>query len=222
LPQPAPCPAETIEKITRLRDTVLSFESRAKPMKFSPFIRLSEIPEEGKSYLYNSETKELNKALAELVKDQKYEVNFFIKPVNNRDYMMTGSIETQLPSDCSLCGLDFKMPIKIKINEYLIPHQASERKGHYAKVNHLSDADGNENGTQALEYPENEQFDMGAYAFEAIAIMVPFSPVPETDKSGDCKTCGLNQTTHNFGYDEKMDVEKKPNPFAEALKNLKI
>ena len=188
-------------------------------MKITPFIRLSEIPEEGKSYLWNRETSELNKALEELVKDQKYEVSFFIKPLNTHDYSMTGTIKSQLPTDCSLCGLDFKLPVSIKINEILIPAQTSERKGHYAKVNHLSDAEGN-SSTQALEYAENLNFDMGAYVHEAIAITIPFNPMPDTDEKGDCRTCGLNQKTHNFGYDEAM-VDQKPSPFA-VLKNLKV
>lgn len=188
-------------------------------MKITPFIRLSEIPEEGKNYTWNRKTSELNKALEDFIKDQNYEVNFFIKPINNKDYMMTGVIQAQLPTDCSLCGLDFKMPVKITINEILIPQQVSERKGHYAKVNHLSDAEGN-TGPQALEYAENHNFDMGAYVHEAIGITVPFNPMPDTDDKGDCRTCGLNQKTHNFGYDEAM-VDQKPSPFA-VLKNLKV
>lgn len=188
-------------------------------MKITPFIRLSEIPEEGKNYIWTRETSELNKALEDIVKDQKYHVNFFIKPMNTKDYIMTGNIQAQLPSDCSLCGLDFKMPVHIMINEILIPQQTSERKGHYAKVNHLSDAEGN-TGPQALEYAETMNFDMGAYVREAIGITIPFNPMPDTDDKGDCNTCGLNQKTHNFGYDEAM-VDEKPNPFA-VLKNLKV
>lgn len=189
-------------------------------MKVTPLIRLSEIPEEGKNYVWNRETSELNQSLEDLVKDQKYEVNFFIKPVSTRDYTMTGQITVQLPTDCSLCGLDFKFPIQVGINEILIPQQSTERKGHYARVNHLSDAEGN-SGPQSLEYAENHNFDMGAYVHEAIGIMIPFNPMPETDNKGDCKVCGLNQKTHNFGYDEAMDEDKKPNPFA-VLKNLKL
>ena len=188
-------------------------------MKITPIIRLSEIPEEGKSYLWNRETSELNKALEDLVKDQKYEVSFYSQPVNHLDFMMRGKLSDLLPIECSLSGLDFKMPAQITINEILIPEQTSERKGHYAKVNHLSDADSN-TSTQALEYAENQNFDMGAYVHEAIAITIPFNPMPDTDDKGDCRTCGLNQKTHNFGYDEAM-VDEKPNPFA-VLKNLKV
>lgn len=189
-------------------------------MKLTPIIRLAEIPEDGKNYIWNRETTELNQALQDLVKDQKYEVQFFIKPINSRDYMMTGHIRAQLPTDCALCGLDFKMPAHITINEILIPTQTTERKGHYAKVNHLSDAEGNAEGPQALEYAENQNFDMGAYVHGAIAITIPFNPMPETNEKGDCGICGLNQKSHNFGYDEIM-VDEKPNPFA-VLKNLKL
>jgi uncharacterized protein len=188
-------------------------------MKFTPIIRLTDIPEDGKNFVWNRETSELNHALQDLLTDQKYEVHFFIKPVNSRDYMMTGTIKTQVPEDCSLCGMDFKLPITVGINEILIPPQTDERKGHYARVNHLSDADGNQ-GPQATEYAENQHFDMGEYVHEAIAIAIPFKVMPEADEKGDCRVCGLNQKTHNFSYDEKMEDEK-PNPFA-VLKGLKL
>lgn len=189
-------------------------------MKITSVIRLKDIPEEGRNYIWTRETSELNKVLEDLVKDQKYEVHFFLKPVSSRDYMLTGTIKTQLPVDCSLCGLDFKMPLSLKINEILIPPQEDDRKGHYARVNHVSDADANP-GPQSTEYDASEQFDMGAFVHEAIAITVPFSPTPDTNEKGDCKVCDLNQKTHNFGYDEAM-VDEKPNPFAAALKNLKL
>ena len=189
-------------------------------MKITPHIRLTDIPEEGKNFIWNRETSELNQALQDLIQDQKYEVQFYIKPVNSRDYMMTGTLKTMVPEACSLCGIDFNMPIEVKINEILIPPQADDRKGHYARVNHVSDADSNEGMPQAVEYAENEHFDMGEYVHEAIAITIPFKPVPDADEKGDCRVCGLNQKTHNFSYDEKMEDEK-PNPFA-VLKNLKI
>ncbi len=188
-------------------------------MKITPIIRLKDIPEEGRNYVWNRETSELNKALEDVVQDQKYEVNFYIKPVSSRDYMMTGTIKTQLPLDCSLCGMDFKMPVSLKINEILIPPQEDDRKGHYARVNHVSDADANP-GPQSTEYEASEQFNMGEFVHEALAIAIPVKPVPETTSSGDCIVCDLNQKTHDFGYDEEM-MDEKPNPFA-VLKNLKL
>ncbi len=189
-------------------------------MKVTPFIRLADIPEEGKNFTWTRETSELNSVLADLLQDQKYSVQFYIKPINNRDYTLTGTIQTQVPEACSLCGLDFKFPIQIKLNEILIPHQTDDRKGHYARVNHVSDAESNEEGPQAVEYAENDTFNMGEYVHEAIAITIPYKPVPESNTQGDCLTCGINQRTHNFSYDEKMEDEK-PNPFA-VLKNYKL
>jgi uncharacterized protein len=188
-------------------------------MRITPIIRLTEIPDEGKSFKWNRETAELNSALDDLLGTEKFSVEFFLKPVNSKDFMMTGTIQTQVPEDCSLCGLDFKLPLSIRINEILIPTQTSDRKGHYARVNHISDAPG-QDGPQSLEYAENETFDMGEYVHEAIAIAIPFKPVPETNEKDECRICGLNQKTHNFGYDEKIETEK-PNPFA-VLKNLKL
>ena len=182
-------------------------------------IRLTDIPADGKDFHWSRESKELNDTLEDLIGSEAYEVKFNIRPVNSRDFMMMGTITTRLPEECSLCALDFQMPVTVKINEILIPHQPQERTSQYARVNHVSDAP--DQGPQALEYDESLHFDMGAYVHEAIAITVPFNPKPETDQKGDCLACGLNQETHNFGYEDQMPQEKPNNPFA-ALKNLKL
>ena len=182
-------------------------------------IRLSEIPTEGKSYVWDRKSGEMNLHLEDPLKKNDYLIEFEIRPMNTRDFMMTGRIKAKAPESCSLCGLDFEFPVQIKINEILIPHQPQERTSQYARVNHVSDAP--DNGPQSTEYEENETFDMGHYVKEAIAITFPFNPKPEADPKGDCTKCGLNFATHNFGFDEPMETEQPESPFA-VLKNLKL
>lgn len=182
-------------------------------------IRLTDIHEEGKDFHWNRDSKVLNELLSDLIQKENYDVKFHIRPVNKRDFFMTGTILTQAPEDCSLCGLNFKMPLKIQINEILIPYQPQERTSQYARVNHVSDAP--DQGPQSLEYDETLHFNMGEYVHEAIALAIPFNPKPEADEKGNCLACGLNMETHNFGYEDKMVDEKPNNPFA-ALKNLKL
>ncbi len=182
-------------------------------------IRLSDIPEDGKEFHLTRETKELNGILQDLIQDEDYDIKFQIRPINNRDYLLTGTLKTRSPQDCSLCGLDFKFPVVAQLHEILIPPQPQHRTGQYARVNHVSDA-GNQ-GPGSLEYDEDLHFNVGEYAHEAIALEIPFNAKPEADPKGNCKICGLNMETHNFGYDEPMSKDEPHNPFA-ALKNLKL
>lgn len=182
-------------------------------------IRLNDIPPEGKDFHWDNASKELNEILKDLIQSEDFTVKFSIRPMNHRDFMMTGNIVTQSPESCSLCAMDFKFPIRVAINEILIPYQPEERTSQYARVNHVSDAP--DNGPQAVQYDENEQFDMGAYVHEAIGLAIPFNPKPETKANGDCILCDLNQITHNFGFEDKMETKKPESPFA-VLKNLKL
>lgn len=182
-------------------------------------IRLFDIPPEGTSYVWDRKSGELNQALEDLIESQGYTVEFQIRPVNSRDFMLTGFIKTECPENCSLCGVDFKLPIYYRINEILIPHQPQGRNSQYAKVNHISDA--SDQGPQSFEYAASGELDMGEYVHEAIGLSLSPNPRPEADESGNCRVCGLNFETHNFGFDEPMEIEKPENPFA-VLKGIKL
>ncbi len=67
-------------------------------------INLTEIPEEGRTYIWNSQTKELNAVLADLIGNTPHHAEFFIKALNPRDYELTGTIRTEVPEVCSRCG----------------------------------------------------------------------------------------------------------------------
>ena len=55
-------------------------------MKLNPLIKLSEIPEEGRSYVWNSQTGEINQVLQDLIKNQTYQADFSNRPINSKDY----------------------------------------------------------------------------------------------------------------------------------------
>lgn len=182
-------------------------------------IRLRDIPEEGKSFSWNRQTAELNAILADLIGTTPHKAEFFIRPMNHRDFEMNGFIQTEAPDQCSRCGIDFNFKINQSFREILIPHQPEDRTGRYARVNHLSDVV--DAGPSVCEYGSDEQFDMGEYLHEQIAISVPFNPAPEETPEGDCRLCGIKVKGKTFGYTEEMPEEKPESPFA-ALKNLKI
>lgn len=181
-------------------------------------IRLHEIPEEGKSFVWTRETGELNHGLSDLIENQAYRCEFFVKPLNHRDFTLNGAITTDVPESCSRCGDDFRLDIKAKFNEILIPAQELDRTGRYTKVNHVSE--GEESGPGVSEYPGDGLFDMGEYVHEQVAIALPFNPAPAEDKKGDCSLCGIKVRGRSFSYNEEMP-EEKPNPFA-VLKGLKL
>src|SRR5438128_2099028 len=97
-------------------------------------IRLNEIPEDGRSYIINRKTGELNEVLQDLIQSRPYDVDFYIRPLNSKDYTLAGTIKTNTPAQCSLCAEDFELPISKKLNEILIPNQSDDRTGKYAKT----------------------------------------------------------------------------------------
>lgn len=180
-------------------------------------IKLNEIPEDGRAYDFNRKTGELNLALADLIGDEAYDIQFFIKPLNSKDFSLNGTIKTHTGENCSRCGEDFKFPVVKKINEILIPKPEMDRTGKYIKSSvAITDAD---DGVAVLEYT-NHQFDLADYLHEAIAIDVPFNPMPKTKPNGDCTLCDKPSNHSPIIYDENLGVEKI-NPFA-SLKNIKL
>lgn len=182
-------------------------------------INLTEIPEEGRTYLWNNKTAELNAQLADLVGSIPHEAEFFIKPMNTKDFEMSGVIKTEVPDDCSRCGIDFNFKVNERFKAILIPKMEIDRTGKYAKVNHVSEAI--EYGPSVSEYT-GTHFEMGEYLHEIVALAAPFNPAPPENKDGDCTLCLKHVRGKLFVYDEAMPVDQKPeNPF-QALKNLKL
>ncbi|OFZ31982.1 MAG: hypothetical protein A2622_12160 [Bdellovibrionales bacterium RIFCSPHIGHO2_01_FULL_40_29] len=180
-------------------------------------IKLNEIPEEGRSYEFNRKTAELNSILADIISDEPYDIQFFIKPLNSKDFTISGMIKANSPEICSRCGDSFKYSVQKKINEILIPKPEVDRTGKYAKSSvAVSEAD---DGVSVIEY-ENSQFDLGDFLHESIAIDIPFNPMPPVKMNGDCSLCDKPKNRDAVIYDENLSVEKK-NPFA-GLKDLKL
>ena len=176
-------------------------------------IRLNEIPEEGRNYIFNRKTSELNTALQDLINTNPYDVNLDIRPLNPKDFTVTGTVTTKSEQQCSRCAEDFDFIIDKKIREILIPAHEEGRTGKYAKTSStLVTADSNETSVSVTEY-SNLQFDLGEFMHEMVALEVPFNPF--------CTKCIKLKNEKPFVYDEKMSEETKPNPF-QALKGLKL
>lgn len=182
-------------------------------------IRLFEISENGEDFFWDSQSGELNDILKDIIGCQKYETKFNIKPMNNKNFVLTGSITSTVPEQCSLCCEDFKMPISTSFHEILVPKLEEGRTDHYTKANHITSDHSNSDQLGSTEYVGTE-FDMGEFLHEALAIEVPLVPVPEQDSQGNCSSCGENIKNKSFSYIED-DSKLVESPFS-ALKNIKL
>ncbi|UOF01996.1 YceD family protein [Bdellovibrio reynosensis] len=181
-------------------------------------INLMEIPEEGRSYHWDTQSGELNQILNDLIGKTPHEAEFFIKPLNSRDFELTGTIKTKLPETCARCGIEFPFPVNSKYREFLIPKQDHPRGSKYSKVNHISDLP--EDGPDVSEY-DGHIFDMGEFLHEVVALAAPFNAAGPEDENGDCSICKIPVKGQSFSYDEEMPGVKPTNPFG-VLKNIKI
>lgn len=182
-------------------------------------INLQDIPEEGKSFELDEKSGELVRVLQDLIGSIPHTAIFSIRPINSKDYQLTGSIKTLIPEACSRCGIDFKFDVKQQFHEILIPQQPEDRTGKYARVNHVSEA--TQEGPSVSEYSSNFVFDMGEYLHEQVAIALPVNPAPPEKANGDCSLCDKPVRGLTFSYNEEMPPEKTNNPF-DVLKNLKV
>lgn len=182
-------------------------------------IKLNEIPEDGRNYEFTRESGELNLILSDLIGDESFKIDFFIKPLNTKDFILTGQIRTRTEESCSRCGDSFKFPLSKKIKEILIPKQELDRTGKYIKSS-VAVSESDDNDAAVVEY-ENNQFNVGDFLHETIAIDIPLAPMPETKANGDCVLCDKPANKSPLIYDENLSAEKKQNPF-DSLKNIKL
>lgn len=181
-------------------------------------ISLHEIPPSGKHFICNNLTAELNEILHDLIGKTPYQIEFTIQPqFLKTNFELTGFIKTEVPDECSRCGIDFNISLDKKIKELLIPELEQPRNSKYAKTSPLSDLD--KDNSSVIEY-KNGSFDAGEYFHEVIAMEIPYVPAPEKDEKGNCSFCGKNLNSCTFGYEDK-GFDKPISPFAGALRNLK-
>lgn len=182
-------------------------------------ISLHEIPPGGKHFVCNNLTTELNEILRDLIGTIPYQIEFTIRPqFLKTTFEMTGFIKTELPEDCSRCGLDFTLPLNKKIKELLMPGLEQPRKSKYVKTSPITETDSDQ--PSVIEY-KNGQFDVGEYFHESIAMEMPYIPAPEENEKGDCSLCGKNLKNCSFGYEDEGFGEPTSRPFEGLLKGFK-
>ena len=135
-------------------------------------IRLNEIPEEGRSYIFDRKSGEINEAVADVVGTHDYKADIFIKPIGGV-YEVSGKIETTLDETCSTCGYDFELPVTRAFREILVQEKDEHRKSQSVHGN--QSVDFLEEGL-AMATVKGQIFDAGDYVHEVIAFAEPFYP----------------------------------------------
>jgi uncharacterized protein len=181
-------------------------------------INLNEIPDAGRSYEFDRQTGELNAILADLIQDQAYKVELFIRPMGNA-FELSGSIETQIPEVCSKCAYDLQIAVQRRFKEFLMEEQDdSHRKSQSVHGN--QSVDFSNEGASVAWYKGN-QFEAGEFIHETLALSVPFYPICGTPD------CEARQETNKQILAEKgvrliKEGEREGHPGFSILKDLKI
>lgn len=179
-------------------------------------IRLKEVPKEGREYIFDRASGELNETLADLIGQRDFDVKLFIKPIGNA-YEMRGKIKTTLIETCSNCGYEFEAAVERSVNEVLIEEQEPDRKAHGVHGNQAIDY--SDSGPSMTPY-RGDIFDAGEFVHEAIALAEPFYPM--CGPKGECLNAEeVNEIKRRLESESAHIGEKKANPF-DALKDLKI
>jgi uncharacterized protein len=179
-------------------------------------INLQEIPDDGKHFICNRNTGELNEILKDLIGNTPHSAEFTIRPLSTANFELRGYIKTEMLEQCSRCGIDFNFKVNESFQELLIPGLKDPRNAHYSKANHISDL--KDDNPSVAEY-EGHWFEMGEYLHEVIALTEPLNPAPPVDEKDDCSLCKISVKNQSFSYIEEM--EKPESPFAQ-LKGLKL
>lgn len=180
-------------------------------------IHLNEVPNDGRTWSLNRANSKLGEVLHDVIHKSAFQIHFSILPLSDTGtFQIQGTIKTELPEECSRCGLDFQFALDEKFKNILVPGVGSERDAQFAKPNHFSDLQ--ETDLEVAEF-FGDEFNAGEFLHELIALAQPQIPAPPLDAQGSCRTCKIDVINHSFSHVEEVEV--KSSPFAK-LKGIKL
>lgn len=175
-------------------------------------IPLKDLPDEGKTFVFNRAGGEMNEGLKDLIGDNPYEVRFVLRPLGNT-YELSGLITTALDLQCARCAYDIRQEVRETLKEILIVNRELSRTHHLTETSSTPELIEDGPGALILASPE---FDALEYAHEVIALTIPIRPL----KSPECETSCEN--LRNFEALNQVDLgADAKNPFS-VLKGLKL
>ena len=147
-------------------------------------IRLSEIPEQGHHYLYTRQSAELNESLASILPQKDYQIDVMITPVGNA-FEIRGSISTRLDLICSRCAIDIDYKLDHRFQELImVEKNPLGRQDKSSKSNHANEW--SEDGPYC-NFIESDDFDMGEFLYEQLAVAEPIRPLGKESCDDSCE-----------------------------------
>lgn len=149
-----------------------------KKSSFPTSVTLKDLPPEGCTYSYTSQSGELNETLEDLVGDLPYDVQIELRPIGNA-FEISGKINTKMHLDCSRCGREMDYPIVDDFRELILvedPRPRGEQGSHTAS--HLV------NDGPYCNYVTSQHFDIANFVHEHVAANEPY--IAQCDKP-DCE-----------------------------------
>ena len=177
-------------------------------------IKLSEVPEEGKTFTYSQSTGELTVPLKDLIDGQPYSVAFTIRPIGNV-YEVKGSVDTSFPRTCSKCGWDIQIPIRSGISEILI-EKAEEAKGDTSSKKGFGGDD-----DVSVTFISGGVLDAENMVHEVLGLQDPLYPSCEQDDCEHLKEVQRKLKELEEEADKALASVSGTNPF-QTLKGLKF
>ncbi|NQZ01615.1 MAG: DUF177 domain-containing protein [Bdellovibrionales bacterium] len=181
-------------------------------------IVLSELPEEGRTLHYTTETGELNDVLRDVIGNHSYDIKLTVMPMGNA-YSVVGSLRTRMDLVCSKCAMDFAHSVNEKVDEIFVIEEERPRTAKSARVNHSNELDFAGPDCTELSSPV---LNMGDYVREIIALSEPIRPLggPDCETSETCPN--LIEAKKGGWAPENFTTEHEDlSPFA-ALKDFKL
>ncbi len=180
------------------------------------FIRLTDIPDEGRSYTYDRETGEFNLPLKDLIDENLYKIDFFIRPVGNV-FEVTGKVSTTLTRICSKCGYDLALPVETKIHEILMPKTEDAKGDTQSKSGFLAKSVDDE--ALAVTYVSGGVLNGEDMIHEIVALSDPAFPSCGKDKCENLEE--VEKKLRELAQASELALQGKNTAF-EVLKSLKI
>lgn len=182
-------------------------------------IALRDLPDSGRDFEFTNETGELNAILKDLIGNQSYRLSFHLSPMGNT-FELRGQLQTSLGLQCSICASDFQLPLNLDVRELLIIEPALRKNDQSAKANHAHEWDPSAPDYLVLD---DEVFDVGAYAHEAIALAEPLQPLCSPQAPGGCAQSRepIERPWLSYGEEQNTQERMRSNPF-QVLEKMKL
>lgn len=189
--------------------------SRLNPLH----INLKELPPEGQEFTYSRQSGELNGILKDVVGDNLYIASVTITPMGNT-FDLRGSFQSKMDLQCSLCAMDFKHAVDLKLHEMIVvmKKQALGKGDQQTKTNHAHEWE-----AQGPDYIilDSDTFHIGEYLHEMVALAEPLRPLGKPDCDENCDNLSGRAQRPWLSYGEGAGESVKANPF-QVLEKFKL